>query len=303
MMQYFFFSLFFLGLLEAVSGHGFVHSVVSGGVTYPGWNPFSDPYNTPPPRVVRKIQSDGPVPDTDPNIACGIGGDTGTTAMATAAAGSSISFQWAYKMFSRPDMSFILTRWTDHQGPISTYMTSCNGDCSTFSANSARWFKIDAAGYDPNTKQWAAAVLISNGMSWSSVIPAGLAPGQYVPRSTRNYRVALKPTPILPELHITVTGTGTGVPSDSELVSMQTLYQGVTFPDIYGSSVSFTIPGPPVARFDGSSPPPPPSPTIPPPNAPSGGPATSTSAPAPGPSVPVQTCQLGSRKLIRRKSG
>ncbi|KAF9049936.1 glycosyl hydrolase family 61-domain-containing protein [Panaeolus papilionaceus] len=289
-----FFSLFLSTLLETVSGHGFVHSVVIGGQTYPGWNPFSDPYNTPPPRVVRKIQSDGPVPDTDPNIACGIGGDTGTSAIASAAAGSQITFQWAY--------------WPgDHQGPISTYMTSCNGDCSTFSANGAKWFKIDAAGYDPNTKQWAAAVLIANGMSWTSTIPAGLAPGQYL---ARHEIIALhsKPAQYYPSCsQITVTGTGTGVPSDSELVSMQTLYQGVTFPDIYGSSVSFTIPGPPVVQFDGSSPPPPP---IPPtgtssPTATSGGaPPTSTSASTPSsPSVPVQTCQLGSKKVMKRKTG
>ena len=49
----------------------------------------------------------------------------------------------------------------DHQGPISTYMANCNGDCSSFSANSAKWFKIDEDGYDPSTKTWAAARLIA----------------------------------------------------------------------------------------------------------------------------------------------
>ena len=89
----------------------------------------------------------------------------------------------------------------DHQGPVSTYMASCNGDCSTFAANDALWFKIDADGYDSTTRQWAAAKLISSmsmdgfsisnqllssainpldNSSWTSKIPPGLAPGQYV---------------------------------------------------------------------------------------------------------------------------
>lgn len=41
-------------------------------------------------------------------------------------------------------------------------MTSCGGDCSTFQANDAQWFKIDAEGYDAASKQWAAAKLIAS---------------------------------------------------------------------------------------------------------------------------------------------
>jgi len=76
-------------------------------------------------------------------------------------------------------------------------MTSCNGDCTTFPANDARWFKIDAVGYDSAKQQWAAAKLIAGALtydisvcftvkifvgnaSWTSIIPVGLATGQYV---------------------------------------------------------------------------------------------------------------------------
>lgn len=41
-------------------------------------------------------------------------------------------------------------------------MTSCGGDCSTFQANDAQWFKVDADGYDAASKQWAAAKLIAS---------------------------------------------------------------------------------------------------------------------------------------------
>jgi hypothetical protein len=47
----------------------------------------------------------------------------------------------------------------EHLGPVSTYMASCNGNCVTFNATSAKWFKLDAGGYDNG--QWAAAKLIA----------------------------------------------------------------------------------------------------------------------------------------------
>ena len=50
---------------------------------------------------------------------------------------------------------------SDHLGPVSTYMTSCNGDCTKFNNPSgAQWFKVDAAGYDSSKKQWASDKLI-----------------------------------------------------------------------------------------------------------------------------------------------
>jgi len=36
--------LFLLIYIPSVLGHGYVHNVVVGGQSYPGWNPFSDPY-------------------------------------------------------------------------------------------------------------------------------------------------------------------------------------------------------------------------------------------------------------------
>ncbi|KAF8973153.1 glycoside hydrolase, partial [Flammula alnicola] len=158
---------FLLSVLRLAAGHGFVHNVVIGGLSYPGWNPFVDPYTDTPPRVVRKVLNDGYISIPDPDIACHHGGNNGTTAIASAPSGSQVIFQWAY--------------WPgDHQGPVSTYMTSCNGDCSSFASNDAQWFKLDADGYDTNSRQWAAAKLIANNNSWSSTIPADLAPGQYV---------------------------------------------------------------------------------------------------------------------------
>ena len=49
-----------------------------------------------------------------------------------------------------------------------------------------------------------------------------------------------------------VTGSGTNTPSGNELVSMQTLYNGVQWPDIWQPPITFTIPGP-AAIGSGSS--------------------------------------------------
>ncbi|KAJ2914390.1 hypothetical protein MD484_g6033, partial [Candolleomyces efflorescens] len=151
-MHFTFVALYWLVVLPylflTAEGHGFVHSVVVDGREYQGWNPFSDPYNNPSPRVTRKVGSDGFVADTDADLACHHGGDAGTTAIAEAPAGSKIIFNWAY--------------WPG--------------------ANGAQWFKIDADGYSSEDRQWAAAKLIAGGSSWTSTIPSNLAPGEYLVR-------------------------------------------------------------------------------------------------------------------------
>ncbi|KAF8973152.1 hypothetical protein BDZ97DRAFT_656824 [Flammula alnicola] len=92
---------------------------------------------------------------------------------------------------------------------------------------------------------------------------------------------------------VEVTGSGINVPSDNELVSMQTLYQGVTFPNIYGDSVSFTIPGPTPVTFGGIGGNTAPSSTI----------STSPSTVAPASTKqPSDQCRLTSRRLQRQKT-
>ncbi|GLB37643.1 putative glycosyl hydrolase family 61 [Lyophyllum shimeji] len=282
-------------VMTGVEGHGFVHSVVMNGQEYPGWNPFSDPYTTAPPKTVRKVLNDGFVSATDPDLPCHHLGNEGTALVADATAGSQVTFRWSY--------------WpADHQGPVSTYMASCNGDCTTFLASNARWFKLDAAGYDPSTRQWAADQLRANDNSWVSTIPAGIAPGQYL---MRNEIVALHS--ITPQFYpscsqVKVSGSGNGQPSESDLVSIPGLYSNVTWPNIYSDFGTFQIPGPPPVTFGVGG------------NPPSITTTTTTSAlstPTAGPTQvsnmsmttsPVPSsqasghCLLNSRRLVRRTS-
>ncbi|KAJ8077201.1 hypothetical protein PM082_001629 [Marasmius tenuissimus] len=134
-------------------------------------------------------------------------------------------------------------------------MTSCNGDCASFSVTGAKWFKLDAGGYDEETKLWAADKLRMDDNSWRSTIPASLAPGQYL---MRNEIIALHSNP--PQYYpscvqLNVKGNGQGYPSEGDLVSIPGLYDKVAFPNIYSNFGSFTIPGPPPVSLDNSNPP------------------------------------------------
>jgi len=158
-------------VVVSVSAHGYVQQLLISGVYYTGYLPFHDPTIRPvPSRIVRQIPDNGPVINiTSPDLACNRGGENGTDVNA----GSEITFLW--------------TPWgIHHKGPVGTYMASCNGPCSSFSTSNAKWFKINASGYENN--EWDSSKLIAANNTWTTIIPAGLASGQYL---IRNEIVAL----------------------------------------------------------------------------------------------------------------
>lgn len=83
---------------------------------------------------------------------------------------------------------------------------------------------------------------------------------------------------------------------------MQAIYAGASFPNIYGDSVSFTIPGPSPVKFDGNGATT--SRSVTSTTALNGGTKTQTlTAATPLSSGPTQQCSLGSKKLLRKKKG
>lgn len=263
-------------LLPGAEAHGLVKIVNIGGQDYPAWNPNTDPYLDPlPQRVTRKVPDDGPVIDvTSPDLACNQGGESGAPLVADAAAGSPVTFQ--------------MDRWpSDHLGPVFHYMADCEGDCTTFDATQAKWFKIYQDGFDGGL--WATTKLIANNLEVTVTIPAELKPGQYL---LRHELVALHDI-TQPQFYpacaqINVSGSGTQVPDPSALVSIPGVYNGFNWPDIWSESFTgFTLPAPAIANFvsgGASSPAPAPSSQDPAPSAPSTTPApaptTSDAAPA-----------------------
>lgn len=50
-------------LAPGALAHGYLKTIIVGGVSYPAWEPFSDPYITPKPvRYTRSFKDNGPVP-------------------------------------------------------------------------------------------------------------------------------------------------------------------------------------------------------------------------------------------------
>ncbi|KAK3938991.1 glycoside hydrolase [Diplogelasinospora grovesii] len=147
---------------------------------------------------------------SDPKLRCN--GGTSATLNASVAPGDSVSAIWA--------------QWTHSQGPILVWMYKCAGAFSSCDGSGSGWFKIDAAGFhgdgvkvflDTETPSgWDIAKLVGGNKQWTSTIPQGLAPGNYL---IRHELIALHQanTPqFYPECaQIVVTGSGTAQPDAS----------------------------------------------------------------------------------------
>ncbi|KAF8152575.1 endoglucanase-4 [Crassisporium funariophilum] len=157
--------------IQGAFAHGYLASFISNGVTYPGWAPFTDPYQTPVPvRVARKVTDNGPVENVaSPDITCNRGGNIPTNLFADVTAGSQVKFQW--------------DQWgSSHSGPVMTYMAKCNGGCANFKGDSGSpWFKIDHWGWDKTaTPPWGSDRLAKQGASWTVTIPKSISNGEYL---------------------------------------------------------------------------------------------------------------------------
>ena len=141
-----------------VAAHGYVDTATIGGVDYTFYQPYSDPYTSPPiDRVSRKIPGNGPVEDvTSIDVQCNgwaAGGEEGSAPAALhapAEAGSTVSLYW--------------TLWPEsHVGPLITYMARCpDSGCQDWEPGSqAVWFKIHEEGREGTSNVWGAVRLSS----------------------------------------------------------------------------------------------------------------------------------------------
>lgn len=123
-----------------------------------------------------------------------------------------------------------------------TYMASCGSTtCDQFDATTAKWFKIQEIGLDSSTESgWAQADLM-NGTPANITLPSNLAPGNYLLRHeiiALHLANTMGGAEFYPSCsQIIVGGSGTGKPSDDELVSLPGAYSD-SDPGIYVPSVS-----------------------------------------------------------------
>ena len=160
-----------------------------------------------------------------------------------------------------------------------TYLASCGSTTSDkCDGKSAKWFKIDQVGQvSPGSTTWAQAsvssylslpsqqgpTLISPSVTGSLAmvrVPSNLAPGNYLVRHEMlalQLAVSQGGAEFYPACaQLKVGGSGTGVPTQSELVSFPGAYSdtdpGIYDPQVYNSGQTYVFPGPPVAAFVGS---------------------------------------------------
>jgi hypothetical protein len=144
-------------------------------------------------------------------------GGRSATLSATAAPGDEITATWQ--------------QWTHSQGPIIVWMYKCSGAFSACDGSGAGWFTIDKAGFHGDGKTvfldtetgsgWDIAKLVGSNKSWTSKVPAGLAPGNYLIRHELIALHQANSPQFYPECaQLVVTGSGTAQPSSSQKVSI-----------------------------------------------------------------------------------
>ncbi|KAK0667017.1 family 61 putative glycoside hydrolase [Cercophora samala] len=224
-----------------VAAHGHVSHIIVNGVYYQNYDPTTHFYQPNPPTVIgwSALQQDNGF--VEPNnfgtsdIICHKSGAPGGGS-ATVNAGDKISIVWT-------------PEWPEsHVGPVIDYLANCNGPCESVDKTSLRWFKIGGAGYNANTRTWAADDLRANGNSWLVQIPSDLKAGNYV---LRHEIIALhggaspNGAQSYPQcLNLRIVGNGNNSPSG---VAGTSLYRandaGILF-NPHVASPNYPVPGP-----------------------------------------------------------
>jgi len=228
--------------ITQVKAHGGVLSYTLGGTAYTGFAAYNTP--TGQTTIQREWDSYNPILDaTDPKLSCNLNGDSlGTGQLsATVAAGSTVVAQW--------------NTWPHAIGPVMVYMASCGGSCTTADTSTLNWFKIDEAGLisgDYDTGTWGQGKLIADGSTWTSTIPASLAPGEYMLRHELLAIHTANQPQFYPECaQLIITGSGSATPPSSATIKLPGGYSASDPSidiDVYDTptATTYAIPGPTV---------------------------------------------------------
>jgi cellulase len=145
-------------------------------------------------------------------------------------------------------VDFLWTDWPHGYGPVLTYVAKCSGSCTTVDKTSLRWVKIDEAGINYDTQKWASQDLIDRNNTWTTTVPASLAPGQYVFRHeiiALHGAASANGAQNYPQcFNIEVTGSGTANPTGVAATSFYYATDPGILMNPYTTITDYKIPGP-----------------------------------------------------------
>lgn len=171
------------------------------------------------------------------DIACHKSATAGSTEIPVTA-GSTVKVTW--------------NTWPDtHHGPVIDYLAKCSGACTSASAGSLNFFKIQQSGLIDGSSppgKWASDNLIAAGNSWNIKIPSSIAAGSYV---LRHEIIALHSAgnangaQAYPScINLKVSGGGSSSPSGTPGSSLYKSNDPGILINIYQKLSSYVIPGP-----------------------------------------------------------
>ncbi|CAN9112096.1 unnamed protein product [Alternaria alternata] len=239
-------------LAHHVSAHGGALNYTVGETWYPGYDPYGDEAMQDAASWMpqRKWISNNPIFETtNSSLSCNTPG-TPARAYIPIRAGENITAVYAY--------------WVHTVGPMIAWMAYCDNadnDCTTFSSETADWFKIGEKGLldgSIETGEWfqkAFSMWDGSPSLWSERVPVGLKAGRYLVRhEIISLHSANKPQ-FYPECaHLEVSNDDKGVIPSKEYMAkipgVWSMDQPEINIDIYSPEIStktvYNIPGPPI---------------------------------------------------------
>ncbi|KAI1645961.1 glycoside hydrolase family 61 protein [Daldinia loculata] len=245
----------------AVLGHGHVRRVIVDGVTYPGYERWSNEDQSQAVTWQFTTEDEGPVPVTslsDPDIICHLGA-TNAQASIPVAAGSQLQV-----------VRFNTIGGFEHPGPEMHYLAPCgDAGCANVDKNNLRFFKFFENGLvqggmadSPQweTQKWATTEVHKNVQpegegfvdTFTVTIPANIRPGPYVLRHEilGLHKAHEGQAEFYPQcINLEISGSGDQQPEGVPATEMYHSSDPGVALDIWVDLESYQIPGPAVSNL------------------------------------------------------
>jgi len=232
-------ALLWVSIPSTASAHSIFAQLVAGGTTYPVGH------------AIRVPTYDGPINDVTTNyVACNGGPNptTGDSNIINVKAGETVQAVWRHTLTSTAANDAIYVIDPSHKGPTIAYLKKVSDAVNDVGYGSG-WFKIQEAGLNVATQDWAVTDLIANGGLHSITIPSCLPDGQYLLRAeviALHAASSAQGAQLYMECaQINVSGgTGTANPSTVSFPGAYSNSDPGILINIYQTLTTYTIPGP-----------------------------------------------------------